>query len=70
MLIQRNAPLVMVGAGLLMVAVVALAALSPSVWRLGDDQPVRAGGGVQALRPGTPSGLNPLEGPVPADLAA
>ncbi len=36
-LIQWNASAVLVGAGLLMTAVVALAALSPSVWRLGAD---------------------------------
>jgi hypothetical protein len=37
-LIQWSATLVMVGAGLLMVLVVSVAALSPSVWRLGDEE--------------------------------
>ena len=37
-LIQWSATVVMVGAGLLMVAVVSIAALSPSVWRLGDEE--------------------------------
>ncbi len=36
-LIQWSATFVMVGAGLLMVLVVAIAAVSPSVWRLGDE---------------------------------
>jgi hypothetical protein len=36
-LIQWNASAVLVGSGLLMTAVVALAALSPSVWRLGAE---------------------------------
>jgi hypothetical protein len=36
-LIQWSAAVVMVGAGLLMVLVVSIAAVSPSVWRLGDE---------------------------------
>lgn len=36
-LMQWNPPAVMMGAGLLMVAVVAVAALSPSVWHMADE---------------------------------
>ncbi len=49
-LIQWNAPAVMIGAGVLMVAIVGIAALSPSVWRLGDEEPERPGG-LTELRP-------------------
>ena len=42
-LIQWSAPVVMIGAGAMMVGVVAFAALSPSVWRLADE-PRRAEG--------------------------
>ncbi|MCL5734632.1 MAG: MFS transporter [Actinobacteria bacterium] len=37
-LIQWSASAVMIGAGVLMVGVVSVAALSPSVWRLGDQE--------------------------------
>jgi MFS family permease len=37
-LIQWNAQAVMIGAGILMFVVVGIAALSPSVWRLGDEE--------------------------------
>ncbi len=43
-LIQWSPSAVLVGAGVLMVAVIGLAALSPSVWRLGNERPVTAGG--------------------------
>ena len=50
-LIQWSASAVMVGAGVLMVAIVGVAALSPSVWRLGDEQPAAADGAADAIRP-------------------
>lgn len=37
--IQWSAAAVLIGAGVLMIAIIAVAALSPSVWRLGDDAP-------------------------------
>jgi hypothetical protein len=36
-LIQVNATAVLIGAGILMMLVVTIGALSPSVWRLGDE---------------------------------
>ncbi len=42
-LIQWSAAWVLVGAGILMVVIVGIAALSPSVWRLGDEQAAPAG---------------------------
>ena len=38
-LIQSGAGRVLIGAGLLMISVIVIAAFSPSVWRLGDRQP-------------------------------
>ncbi len=48
-LIQWSPSAVMVGAGALMVAIIGFAALSPSVWRMGDETPA-AGGKVTAIR--------------------
>jgi MFS family permease len=51
-LIQWNVVAVMVGAGVLMFAVVVLAALSPSVWRLGEEEVAPSESAVTA----TPAG--------------
>lgn len=53
-LIQWSAAWVLIGAGILMVGIVGIAALSPSVWRLGDEEagrPATAQAGVSAMRP-------------------
>ena len=41
-LMQWNPAWVLVGAGILMVGIVGVAALSPSVWRLGDEHPAQS----------------------------
>jgi MFS family permease len=71
-LIQWNASMVMVGAGLLMTAVVALAALSPSVWRLGDAQTVTpaAGDCISVPAPTTVTALPRFEAAESPELAA
>jgi MFS family permease len=43
-LIQWSPSAVLIGAGALMVTIIGLAALSPSVWRLGSEQPAATGG--------------------------
>ena len=50
-LIQWSPSAVMVGAGALMVAIIGLAALSPSVWRMGDERPGASGGEALAGHP-------------------
>jgi MFS family permease len=70
-LIQWSAAWVLVGAGILMVAIVGIAAASPSVWRLGDEgtQAVAGAGvtGISEHRPTIPGHAAGLE---PAGLAA
>lgn len=56
-LIQWSAAWVLTGAGILMVAIVGVAAVSPSVWRMGDDvpgQPTQAQDGVPEIGPAAP----------------
>ncbi len=48
-LIQWSPSAVMVGAGVLMVAIIGVAALSPSVWRMGNEEPAAAGGAPTVL---------------------
>jgi MFS family permease len=61
-LIQWSAEWVLVGAGMLMVVIVGVAALSPSVWRLGGEEAGRTGAAISTLRPETvAASLEPAE---------